>query len=131
MLAQNQIFKLFWTERNENIYERFKRQNKLRKSYNGIFWFFSSLFMEQSHNPRDVNILNFFSENVFLCENNRTIPIEQRCDGSYNCRYIKPYIPSDLSDEKHCRKFHTMFHTNPIEINDFSFFYFVDLGKVD
>lgn len=45
-----------------------------------------------------------FSGKLFRCENNVLIPIEKKCDGSYDCRYQKPFNPTDLSDEKYCRK---------------------------
>lgn len=48
--------------------------------------------------------LFFFSEKMFACENNVHIPYSKKCNGVYDCRWVKPLNSYDFSDEKHCRK---------------------------
>lgn len=48
--------------------------------------------------------LFFFSEKMFACKNNVHIPYSKKCNGVYDCRWVKPLNSYDFSDEKHCRK---------------------------
>lgn len=52
-----------------------------------------------------VSVYFFFSEKMFACENNVHIPYSKKCNGVYDCRWVKPHNFYDVSDEKHCRKF--------------------------
>lgn len=87
---------------------------------------FLTIKFSKTENNQDVHQTQHTSYNSgFVCANNKVIPIEKRCNGVYDCKFVKPIDIFDLSDERNCCKFFThqqikIAHSSSIAFNDFS-----------